>query len=284
MTTAIVPSGGANLGAAQVGMLHALIEHGVTPDLITGTSVGALDGADISTRWNDAGIAGLDDVWTSLRRRDVFPTRVVGGFLGLIGRRDHLVPNDGLRRLIRRELEFDRLDDAPIPLHVVAADLLTGRDRRWSTGSAEDAILASAAIPAIFPPVVIDGRPYIDGGVVDSTPISHAAELGATTIWVLPAGTACGLEEAPRSALEIALQAISVLVDRRLQRDIDLLDPDLDLRVLPPLCPVTVAPTDFGQARELIDRAYEQSTSAISAGPIPPVPASAVLDHPHQRS
>ncbi len=284
MTTAIVLSGGANLGAVQVGMLRALLEHEVVPDLIVGTSVGALNGAYISSRWNADGVAGLDEVWTSLRRRDIFPARLIGGFLGFIGRSDHLVTNDGLRRLIRRELEFDRLEDAPLPLHVVAANLLTGFDRRFSTGPAEDTIVASAAIPAIFPPIVIDGEPFIDGGVVDNTPISHAAELGATTIWVLPAGTACGLDEAPSSALAIALQAISVLVNRRLQRDVDALESDRDLRVLPPLCPVDVGPTDFGRARELIDRAYEQSKAAIdNNGGRPPEPASAVLDHPHHR-
>lgn len=285
MTVGIVLSGGANLGAVHVGMLRALIEHDVTPDLIVGTSVGALNGAYISSRWDGDGTAGLDDVWTSLRRQDVFPTRLISGFLGFIGRSDHLVPNVGVRRLVRRELDFDRLEDAPVPLHVVATNLLTGVDRRFSTGPADDAIVASAAIPGIFPPLSIDGAPYIDGGVVNNTPISHAADLGATTIWVLPAGTACGLERAPTSALAIALHSISVLINRRLQRDVDELQGELDLRVLPPLCPVTVTPTDFSRARELIDRSYEQSMAAIGAGGARPLQgASGLLDHPHHHT
>lgn len=263
MTTAVVLSGGGNLGCVHVGMLRALIEHDVVPDLIVGTSVGALNGAYMSSRWHRDGVSGLDDVWVGLRRQDVFPTGVLGGFVGFIGRSDNLVSNEGLRGVIRRQLGFERLEQAPIPLHVVATDLLTGLDRRFSAGPAEDVILASAAIPAIFPPVVVDGAPYIDGGVVDNTPISHAAERGATTIWVLPAGTACGLDDVPTSALAIALQAISVLVNRRLQRDIERLQARCDVRVLPPLCPVSVSPTDFGQARQLIDRAYHSSMAYL---------------------
>ncbi|MEO6651570.1 MAG: patatin-like phospholipase family protein [Ilumatobacteraceae bacterium] len=286
MSTAIVLSGGANLGAVHVGMLRALIEHRVTPDLIVGTSVGALNGGYVSSRWTPAGVAGLDDVWTALRRSEVFPTRLFGGLLGFIGRSDHLVSNDPLRNLVRTQLQFDRLEQAPIPMHVIATDLLTGIDRRFSAGPADEAILASSAIPAIFPPVVIDGIPYVDGGVVDNTPISHAADLGASTIWVLPAGTACGLAEAPTSALAIALQAVSVLINRRLQRDIERLQGHCDVRVLPPLCPVTVSPTDFGQARQLIDRAYHRSMAALDSPDMAHVwrsDAAGVLDHPHQQ-
>ena len=285
MTTALVLSGGANLGAVHVGMLRALVEHGVVPDLIVGTSVGALNGAYISSRWHRDGVAGLDAIWTGLRRQDIFPTNLLGGFLGFVGRADHLVSSDGVRRVIERELGFDRLEQAPIAVHVVATDLLTGIDRRFSSGPAVDAILASTAIPAIFPPVVIDGVPYIDGGVVNNTPITHAADLGATTIWVLPAGTACGLAKAPTSALALSLHALSLLINRRLQRDIESLQHRCDVRVLPPLCPVTVSPTDFGQARQLIDRAYTDAGAWLRSHRAAPtgsrVDRAAVLDHGH---
>jgi NTE family protein len=282
MTTAIVLSGGANLGAVHVGMIRALIEAGIRPDLMVGTSVGAINGAYMSSRWHPAGVAGLEQVWVGMTRSDVFPTRLLGGLLGFVGKRDHLVPPDGLRRLLDRHVEFARLEDAPIPLHVVATDLLTGLDRRLSTGSTIDAVMASAAIPSVFPPVVIDGDPYIDGGVVNNTPLSHAVELGADRIWVLPAGTACGLESAPSSALAIALQAISVLINRRLQRDIRLFQDRCDLRVLPPLCPVTVPPTDFGQAKHLVERAYLSSLAVIRSGGDDAGDLAASLEHAHQ--
>ncbi len=283
MTIAVVLSGGANLGAVHVGMLRALIEADIRPDLIVGTSVGALNGLYIASRWDSTGVDGLDAVWAGMRRSTIFPTRLVGGLLGFIGKRNHLVPPDGLGRLVKRHADFERLEDAPIPLHVVATDLLTGLDRRFSTGPSVDAVMASAAIPAVFPPVVINGVPYIDGGVVNNTPISHAVDLGADDVWVLPAGTACGLDEAPASTLGIALQAVTVLINRRLQRDIELFQDRCTMHVLPPLCPVMVGPTDFSQARHLIDRAYLSSVDWIRSPRDESCDLAELLTHPHHR-
>ncbi len=283
MTTAVVLSGGANLGAVHVGMLRALIEASVRPDMIVGTSVGAINGYYMASRWDASGIAGLDSVWSDMSRSTIFPTRLVGGLLGFIGKRDHLVPPDGLRRLVERYGDFGRLEESPIPLHVVATDLLTGLDRRFSTGPAVDAVMASAAIPAVFPPVLINGVPYIDGGVVNNTPISHAVDLGATEIWVLPAGTACGLDEAPSSTLGIALQAVTVLINRRLQRDIEIFQDRCTMHVLPPLCPLMVGPSDFGQARQLMDRAYLSSVEWIQTPRDESGDLAALLTHPHAR-
>lgn len=280
MTTALVMSGGGSLGAVHVGMLKALIEHGVVPDLIVGTSVGAVNGAYISSRWSADGVAGLDAVWSSMTRASVFPTRFLGGFLGFIGRRNYLVPSSGLRRLVSQHAEFQQLENASIPLHVVATDLLSGIDRRFSAGPTVDAVLASAAIPAIFPPVIIEGKPFIDGGVVNNTPISHAIDLGATEVWVLPAGTSCGLDAAPTSPLAMALHSVSLLVHRRLQRDIGEFQEDCTLHLLPPLCPVSVSPTDFDQGRELIDRAYASSVEWLGSDHAG-CDLSAVLAHPH---
>ncbi len=283
MTTAVVLSGGANLGAVHVGMLRALVEANIRPDMIVGTSVGAINGYYMASRWDASGVAGLDSVWADMSRSTIFPTRLVGGLLGFIGKRDHLVPPDGLRRLIERHGDFGRLEEAPIPLHVVATDLLTGLDRRFSTGPAVEAVMASAAIPAVFPPVKVNGVPYIDGGVVNNTPISHAVELGADEIWVLPAGTACGLDEAPTSTLGIALQAVTVLINRRLQRDIEIFQDRCTMHVLPPLCPLMVGPSDFGQARHLMDRAYLSSVEWIQHPHDASSDLAALLTHPHAR-
>lgn len=283
MTTAVVLSGGANLGAVHVGMLRALVEADVRPDMIVGTSVGAINGIYMASRWNASGVDGLDALWSQLTRSTIFPTRLIGGLLGFVGKRDHLVPPDGLRRIVERHVGFTRLEDAPIPLHVVATDLLSGLDRRFSTGPSVDAVMASAAIPAVFPPVKINGVPYIDGGVVNNTPISHAVELGADDIWVLPAGTACGLDEAPSSTLGIALQAVTVLINRRLQRDIAIFQDRCAMHVLPPLCPLMIGPSDFGQARQLIDRAYLSSVDWIHSPHDESCDQSALLTHPHDR-
>lgn len=153
MTTAFVLSGGASLGSIQVGMLLGLAEEGISPDVFVGTSVGAINGGWLAERSDIAGINALADLWRSLSRDDVFPTRPIVGLLGFLGRRSNLVPDTGLRRLLTDHLGFARLQDAPIPLHVVATDVLSGQDVLLSSGDAVGAIAASAAIPAVFPPV-----------------------------------------------------------------------------------------------------------------------------------
>jgi NTE family protein len=245
MTTAFVLSGGGSLGSIQVGMLLGLAEAGVTPDLIVGTSVGALNGGWIAS-WPDvAGVRRLADVWRSLTRGEVFPTNLPVGFLAFLGRGRNLVPDTGLRRLIKNNLGFRRLEDAPIPLHVVATDVVSGQDVLLSSGNAIDAIAASAAIPGVLPPVRIDGRDLFDGGVVNNTPLSHAAALGADTIWVLPTGYSCAMPASPRGALAIAMQALTLAINQRLATDIERFEGIVDLRVVPPLCPVRISPIDF---------------------------------------
>jgi len=263
MTTAFVLSGGANLGAAQVGMLTALQEAGIRPDLVVGTSVGALNGAWVAA---NAPLDELGDLWRSLRRGDVFPAHPLRGLLGFAGRSDHLVSDRGLRRLLRDHLRFDCLQDAPVPFHVLATDVLTGLGVLLSDGPAVEAILASAAIPGVLPPVPIDGRWYMDGGVVNNTPISHAIDLGADTIWVLATGYSCALQQPPRAALGVALHAVTLMIHQRLSLDVERYADVVDLRVVPPLCPIAVAPTDFSQADDLIRRAYRHTADWL-AGP-----------------
>jgi NTE family protein len=151
---AFVLSGGASLGAIQVGMLRALYEHGVAPDLIVGTSAGALNAAFIASRPQAPATAeALAAIWRDLRRGEVFPLNPLTGLLGFLGARDHLVPESGLRKLIARHVEGERLEEMPIPLHVVAVDVLSGEELRLSRGPLADAVLASAAIPAVLEPV-----------------------------------------------------------------------------------------------------------------------------------
>src|SRR3954467_2130224 len=154
MSTAFVLSGGASLGSIQVGMLEALYERDIRPDVIVGTSAGALNGAFIAERPQVVETAReLGDVWRGLSRAQVFPVNPLTGALGFLGARSHLVPDSGLRRLIEQHVECDRLESMPIPLHVVTVDVITGEEVRLSRGPTTDAILASAAIPAVLEPV-----------------------------------------------------------------------------------------------------------------------------------
>jgi len=255
MTRAFVLSGGGSLGSVQVGMLAALAELGVEPELVVGTSVGAINAAWVAGRPGLDGAEALAAIWRGVEREDVFPADPVVGLKGLLGRSDHLVSADALRDLLARHLTFDQLQDAPVPLQVVATDILTGIDLVLDHGDVVEAVTASAAIPGVFPPVTIDGHVLIDGGVTNNTPISHALAAGADEIWVLPTGYSCNLERAPRTALGMAMQAVTLLVQDRLILDVARYQYEVELHVLPPLCPMTVSPVDFSHTSELIDRA-----------------------------
>ena len=257
-------------------MLIALEDAGIRPDVIIGTSVGAVNGAWIAGGRSAVELAQL---WRTLRRSDVYPIDLVLGFLGFIGLRDHLVSDGPLRRLLSAYLAFERMEDAAVPFHVVATDVLTGRDLRLGTGSAIDAVLASAAIPGIFPPVTIDGVELMDGGIANNTPISHAVTLGADEVWVLSTGHACGLTKPPHTALSMMLHAFSVAIEERLNLDIEEYAETVDLKVVPPLCPVNVLPTDFGQSARLIDAARAQTVEWMQRQDIDA--ATSELGHRH---
>ncbi|MGA8720307.1 MAG: patatin-like phospholipase family protein [Solirubrobacteraceae bacterium] len=255
--TAFVLSGGASLGAMQVGMLHALYERGIVPDLLVATSVGALNAAFVSSRPQTVATAReLGRVWRNLQREDIFPvsmSALVGGFCG---RRDHLVPNRGLRQLLRRYLEFEELAGATIPLHLVAFELIEGRELLLSDGPASDSIMAAAAIPGVFPPVQIAEHWLSDGGAVNNTPISHALALGAERIYVLPTRHPGSLPRwPPRSALDTAMYGLGLLSDTRLQSDIARYSAEAELIVLPAVNSADVQPTSFEHSDGLINEA-----------------------------
>jgi NTE family protein len=267
MVTAFVLSGGGSLGAVQVGMLQALAARGVRPDLLIGTSAGALNAGYVAGRGTSA--AALDDLaalWAGLRRRDVFPLQPARLGAVAVGRAPSLCPNGSLRRLIAEHIAFDRLEHAAIPLHVVTTDVRSGEEVVLSAGDPVDAILASAAIPAVFPAVRIDGRDLIDGGVADNAAVSQAVALGADVVYVLPTGYACALDDAPSSPLSSALQALTLLIEQRLILEVAHFAERTDIRVLPPLCPLSVRSTDFRHGALLVERARTATERWLDEG------------------
>jgi len=265
MTTAFVLSGGGSLGAVQAGMMLALAERGVVPDLLVGTSVGALNAAFLAASPSHKGARALAQVWSGLHRRDVFPLPRPGAVKALAGRDDHLIDPTPLRRLLARHLTYSRLEDAPWPVVVVATEVTTGQEVVLAEGDAVDAVVASASLPGVFPPVAFEGHTLIDGGVVNHTPISVAVDLGADRVIVLPTGYACALDEPPRSALAMVVHAFTLATQRRLIDDVRRLQNEIDLRVAPPLCPVSVSPVDFSRSAELVDRARRATRSWLDA-------------------
>jgi NTE family protein len=241
----------------QAGMLRALFERGVVPDLLVGTSVGALNAAFVASRPQTVETADqLARVWHELRREQIFPLSLRTLVVGLSGHRDHLVPDGGLRRLVARHVEFADLGDAAVPLHVVAFDLTENCEVLLSRGSTLDVITAAASIPGIFPPVPIAGRSLVDGGVINNTPISHAVALGAKRIFVLPtreAGRAPG--RTSRGALGAAIEGLSLLTDGRLQFDLARYSKNAELVVLPAPNSLDVQPTNFTHSQRLIGEA-----------------------------
>lgn len=171
-----------------------------------------------------------------------------------------------MTRLVTANLTYRRLEQARIPVHIVATNLLTGCEVLLSSGDAASAVLASAAIPGVFPPVYRDGLVLVDGGLANNTAISQAVTLGADRIYVLPTGYACALTTAPASALGVAMQALSLMIQQRLITDATLFADHVELIVLPPLCPLTVTAIDFGQARLLIDSARTTAGAWLDGG------------------
>jgi NTE family protein len=263
-TTAFVLAGGGSLGAVQVGMLMALSDAGVRPDLVVGSSVGALNAAFFAGEPTAAGAAKLATIWRGLRRRDVFPftLRTLANWFGPTGA---LFESVRLRRLIEENLGYENLQEAGVPLHVVATSL-AGESVCLSSGRAADAVMASAAIPAVFPAVEIGGRYLMDGAVSGNTPILTAAEIGATRIIVLPTGFACNLHEPPRGAVARGFHALTLLIAHQLVRDLARLAGTVEIFTVPPLCPLSISPFDFGQSAVMIARAADDTRSWLASG------------------
>ena len=250
-----VLTGGASHGAVQVGMLAALADAGIVADEVIGVSSGALNAVAYATEPTPRGIERLATTWRQVRRSRIFPLRP-GLILGGLGRRDHLVPNTGLRAWIDHNRRIEHLEDAVLPVHVVATDLETGAAVLLSQGDPTPALLASCAIPGIFPPVEIDGRRYIDGGVSAVTAIPEAVLLGATTIYLLPTFQFDEVYGQPRSAMAMGVYAIGHLVGWAARHQIAEVN-GATVHVLPTPATRAISPFKLSASGALIDRAFE---------------------------
>ncbi len=262
--TAFVFSGGGSLGAIQVGMMRALLASGVCPDFVVGASVGAINAAYLACAPDLDGVSALERIWVGIRRADIFPFSVANLF-GLIKHPGNIVDPGGLRRVIAANLPCARIEETKIPLHIMATNQ-QGQAVRLSGGPAVEAILASTAIPGVFPPVQIDGDILMDGAIAANTPVRLAVELGASRIIILPTGYACALKEPPRTVIGKALHAITLMIAWQLMHELEVIAKEIEVHLVPTLCPLAVSPFDFSASRQLIERAAESSTKWIEAG------------------
>jgi NTE family protein len=254
MRTAFVLSGGGNHGSAQVGMLRALLERDIYPDVLIGTSAGALSGSAIAADPTLSGIDHLTSVWSALRTEHIFPGGRLGRAWSLLSGGDHLYSNQGLAGLIDKMATATRFDQLVVPLRVIATDLATGEEVVIASGPLKPALLASAALPGSFPPVTHDHRTLVDGGVVDNVPLSHALAGPVDRIFVL--NVSGGVADSPvRNPLDVVLRAFAIARNLRFERELAAAPPYVEIVVLPRPADGR-SPFDFSGADTIIDEAH----------------------------
>ncbi|MGH9209735.1 MAG: patatin-like phospholipase family protein [Acidimicrobiales bacterium] len=260
---AFVLSGGGNLGAVQVGMLRALLEHDIYPDLIVGCSVGAINGAALADDPTLQGVDRLDEMWRNVDGKNLMPRNWLPNAVALARRGEAIHESDGLRKMLEGAVGGRRFCDLKVRFECVATDVNDVREVWFNQGSLLEAILASAAMPAVYPSVEINGARYLDGAIVNDVPMSRAVELGASTLYVLQVGSFSRPRSEPRRPLDVAVQAYWIARHHRFKRDLESMPPDVDLHLLPHGQPPLMRYNDFTRAAELIGAAYEASTEYV---------------------
>jgi len=232
MTTAFVLGGGGLLGAHEVGMLRALAEAGVRPDLVVGTSIGALNGVLVAA--DTAGAAArLGRMWRGEELRAAFSERLWGRGIRLVRSGTHLHSPEPLRRVLAAALPGPSFADLELPFQCVAASIEGATARWFSAGPVVPAVMASCAVPGLLPPVEIDGTHYFDGGLVDSIPVGRALALGADTVYVLQAGRIESPLAVPRRPWEVGLVAFEIARRHRFHEEMSARPEHVRVHVLP---------------------------------------------------
>jgi NTE family protein len=230
--TAFVLGGGGLLGSTEVGMLAALADAGITPDLVLGTSIGAINGVFVAAEPATAA-ARLEKVWRSEEVRTAFHGTLIGRLNTLARSGTHLHDNAPLRRLIERHLPVHDFADLTVPFQCVAANVERASAHWFHSGPIVPAVLASAAVPGLLPPVRIDGEHYFDGGLVHSIPVGRAVRLGARRVFVLQVGRIETPLRPPRRPWEVGLVAFEIARRHRFIEEMATLPPDVSVHVLP---------------------------------------------------
>ncbi len=230
---AFVLGGGGMLGASEVGMLQALAEAGVVPDLVVGSSVGAINGAAVA---GDPGLGTADrlaEMWSELGRGGVFASGVLGQLKNLARTRISLHDNLGLRALLEVQAAGACIEDLPVPFQCVAASVERAQAHWFADGPLVDAVLASCAVPGLLPPVRIGHEHFVDGGLVHSIPVGRAVELGATQVFVLHVGRIERPLTVPRWPWEVGLVSFEIARRHRFTEEMAGLPPSVEVHVLP---------------------------------------------------
>jgi NTE family protein len=240
---AFVLGGGGVLGAAEVGMARALLEAGVRPDLVCGTSVGAINGAALAADPTPGGAQRLLTMWDALAEDGILDGSLIRRAAEVVRRRTSLHGNGALRRLLHDRLPVQTFEELAVPFECVAASIERAREHWFNTGDLIEPVLASCALPGVFPAVRIGDEHFFDGGLVNSIPLDRAVKRGADTIWVLHVGR---LEEqlaAPRFLWEVGFVAFEISRRHRFHGDLERVGSEVTVHVLPSGLPQRPAST-----------------------------------------
>jgi NTE family protein len=261
--TVFVLGGGGNLGAIQVGMLRAVLERGIVPDEIVGCSVGAINAAAIAADPTPDGAQRLVDIWLGIKDDVICPAGKLSSIRLLTHRGSSLQPNDGLRRLLEHHLPHRTFEEFATPFHVVAASLRDGTERWFSKGDVIGPVLASAALPAIFPPVKIGDDLLTDGAIVNNVPISKALDLGATRVVVFHVGNFERRRPLPRRPIDVLVQSFSIARNARFSREAEIEHDGVEMIVLPGVDPGPLRFDDFRQSQRLIEQGHAAAATYL---------------------
>ena len=233
--TAFVLGGGGALGAVEVGMLGALLERGITPDLVLGTSVGALNGAFVAQDPTPDVVDRLTGLWETVAAssREVYGDRPLRAVRRAVATGTHVWSSKPLATRLREELGEVTFADLAVPLQVCAAHIERAAEHWFDTGDVVDAVVASAAVPGLLPPKEIDGEHYLDGGIVNSVPVARAHQLGATRVFVLQVGRMERPLSAPRRPWDVARVSFEIARRHRFNREMSELPESVEAHVLP---------------------------------------------------
>jgi NTE family protein len=269
---AYVLGGGGHLGAFEVGMLRALRDAGVRPDLVVGTSIGAINGALVAADPEGHAVLALTKLWLGVSEAEVFGDSVLGRIGRLARTRTHVHSNEPLRRMLAEALPVRRIEQLAVPFQCVAASIERASEHWFTDGPIVDAVLASAAVPGLLPPVEIDGEHFLDGGLVHSIPVGRAVELGARTVYVLHVGRVERPLTPPRAPWEVASVAFEIARRHRFHKEMQELPAGVAAHVLPTGTAETGRQSqlsqlryrDFSRVKARIEQAYQLSRAYLA--------------------
>lgn len=230
---AFVLGGGGLLGVAEAGMLHALLEAGIVPELICGTSIGAINGAAIAADPTASGALRLLELWDGLAADDVLGGSLIGRIVEVVRSGTALHNTEPLRAQLTERLPVKSFEELAVPFECVAANIERAQEHWFTSGNLVDAVLASCALPGVFPPIRINDEHFFDGGLVNSIPISRAVHKGADTIWVLHVGRIEEVLKPPRSPWQVGFVSFEIARRHRFHTDLARVPDDVTVHVLP---------------------------------------------------